>query len=90
MRLQPQRNEHQATQHDPVEQRDAADADREIAIFEQGQIHDGIFFRQFPHQEQDEPHHADAGERDNHIRTEPIEFFAFIEHDLKAAHRGDQ
>ena len=84
--MEDERNEHGGAVEADAEQGHEEDAGGVSAIFEDAQIHDGIFDVKLVDQKCDERNDGDDGNGGDPTGAEPIFFLALIEDDLQ---RGD-
>src|ERR1700721_938423 len=62
---------------------------RDVEVLEQTHINNGLFPKPFPNDQGNEAHDGDHNQSGNEMRSEPVVFLSFAEHDLQcAAPRG--
>ena len=83
--LQPQRQQHEIAEVEPVADRERDRAAREIAQLEERQVDDRMLRRQFPHDEERQRDHRDQRQHHDGGGIEPVEILALVEHDLQRA-----
>src|SRR5882724_1173089 len=84
-RLQPQRKQNGAAVKHEAQHGHEKDTGGVGAIFEDPELHHRMLRDQFANQKEHEPDRTENAQNKDEVRSEPVVFLAFIEHDLERA-----
>ena len=69
--------------HDKPQHKHRQGGEEEIPVFQQPEIHDGIFAREFPDQGRHQPDHRQSGAGNDEVRFKPVLALSLIQNHLQ-------